>query len=37
METLDTHPVNLPAGSVNTLAIVPNTSSRYQLIDIPRC
>jgi hypothetical protein len=37
METLDTHPVNLSAGSVNTLAIVPTASGRYQLINIPRC
>jgi hypothetical protein len=37
METLDTHAVNLSAGSLNTLAILPNASSRYQLINIPRC
>lgn len=37
METLDTHPVNLSAGSVNTLAIVPTASNRFQLINIPRC
>lgn len=36
METLDTHPMNLPAGSVTTLAIVPK-ASRYELINIPRC
>lgn len=29
--------LNLPAGSVNTVAIVPNTSGGFQLINLPRC
>jgi hypothetical protein len=37
METLDNHPVNLQAGTVNTLAIVPNASGRFQVINVPRC
>ena len=37
METLGTHPVNLQAGSVNTLVIVPKPSGGFQLINIPRC
>jgi hypothetical protein len=37
METLTTVPVNLQAGSVNTIAIVPNASGGHQLINIPRC
>jgi hypothetical protein len=37
METLNTHSLSLQAGSVNTLAIVPNPSGGYQLINIPRC
>jgi hypothetical protein len=37
METVNTNPVNLQAGSVNTIAIVPNSSGGHQLITIPRC
>jgi hypothetical protein len=29
--------LNLQAGTVNTVAIVPNTSGGYQLINLPRC
>jgi hypothetical protein len=37
METVNTNPVNLQAGTVNTIAIVPNPSGGHQLIVIPRC
>jgi hypothetical protein len=29
--------LNLIAGTVNTVAIVPNTSDGFQLVNIPRC
>ena len=37
METVNTNSVNLQAGTVNTIAIVPNPSGGHQLITIPRC
>jgi hypothetical protein len=37
METVNTNSVNLQAGTVNTIAIVPNPSGGHQLIAIPRC
>ena len=37
LETLTDVTVNLQAGTVNTLAIVPKTSGGYELINIPRC
>jgi hypothetical protein len=37
METVNTNSVNLQAGTVNTIAIVPNPSGGHQLIVIPRC
>jgi hypothetical protein len=37
METVNTNSVNLQAGTVNTIAIVPNPAGGHQLINIPRC
>lgn len=37
LETVNTNPVNLQAGTVNTIAIVSNPSGGHQLINIPRC
>jgi len=37
IETLNTASVSLQAGTVNTIAIVPNPSGGHQLINIPRC
>jgi hypothetical protein len=37
METVNTNSVTLQAGTVNTIAIVPNPSGGHQLITIPRC
>jgi hypothetical protein len=37
METVNTSQVNLQAGTVNTIAIVPNPSGGHQLIIIPGC
>jgi hypothetical protein len=37
IETVNTNPVNLQAGSVNTIVIVPNPSGGHQLINIPQC
>jgi hypothetical protein len=37
LETLESNPVTLPAGSVNTFAIIPKTSGGFELINIPRC
>jgi hypothetical protein len=37
LETLSDATVNVQAGTVNTIAIVPKTSGGYELITIPRC
>jgi hypothetical protein len=37
IETVNTNPVTLQAGSVNTIVIVPNPSGGHQLINVPRC
>lgn len=37
METVNTNSVSLQAGTVNTIAIVPNPSGGHQLIVVPRC
>lgn len=37
METVNTNAVTLQAGTVNTLAIVPNPSGGHRLMNIPRC
>jgi hypothetical protein len=37
LETLSTTPVNVQAGTVNTIAIVPSSSGGHQLVEIPRC
>lgn len=36
-ETLNTTPITLQSGSVNTIAIAPTSSGGLQLINIPRC